>query len=63
MVVSRGGGGIHPDMVPAFVMGFVVITLLAILLITVRVGLERARQELERVHIDAATSGLLGDDR
>ncbi|MAQ19172.1 MAG: heme transporter [Sandaracinus sp.] len=63
VVVSRGGGGIHPDMVPAFVMGFVVITLLAILLITVRVGLERARQELERVHIDAATSGLLGDDR
>ena len=62
VVVGGGGGGIHEDMVPAFVMGFVTISLLAALLIYVRVGIERARQELERAEIDAATSGLLGDD-
>ena len=63
VVVSSGGGGIHPDMVPAFSMGFVVITLLSVLLILVRVGIERARQDLERVQIDAAMAGVLGDDR
>jgi len=62
VVVSSGGGGIHEDMVPAFVMGFVVITLLALLLITIRVGIERARQEAERATIDAATKGLLERD-
>jgi len=59
VVVSGGGGGIHDDMKPAFAMGFVVITLLALLLIAIRVGIERSRQEVERATIDAATKGLL----
>lgn len=62
VVVSQGGGGIHEGMVPAFVMGFVVITLLALLLITIRVVIERARQGVERATIDAATQGLLERD-
>jgi len=62
VVVSGGGGGIHDDMKPAFFTGFVVISLLALLLIVIRVAIERSRQEVERATIDAATRGLLGGD-
>ncbi len=62
VVISGGGGGIHEDMVPALISGFVFVTLLALLLIVVRVRIERARQEVERATIDAATRGLLERD-
>lgn len=62
VVIAGGGGGIHEDMVPALVTGFVFISLLALLLIMIRVGIERSRQEVERATIDAATRGLLERD-
>jgi heme exporter protein C len=58
-VISEKGGGIAPEMVPALALGFVLFTLLALLLIVMRVRAERLTQTLRRVETDAAESGLL----
>lgn len=60
-VITRAGGGLHPDMVPVFVFSFVPFTLLVALLVWVRARVERTRQELAIAETDAAAAGLLED--
>jgi heme exporter protein C len=60
-VISGQGGGLHPDMYPALILGFVLFTELAVLLIWMRARIERARQALSAVEAGAAELGLLGD--
>lgn len=54
-VISSGGGGIHPDMMPALWSGFITFTALAALMIWVRYRVERNSQTLDEV-------ALLSDD-
>lgn len=60
-VITRAGGGLHPDMLPALITSFVAFTALIALLVWARFRAERARQELATVETDAAASGLLED--
>ena len=60
-VITKQGGGLHPDMVPALISGFVLFTVLAVLLIILRVRAERMRQTLEQVEMESAERGLLED--
>jgi len=59
-VVGKGGGGLrHPDMRSALVMGLLVMTLLAALLLWQRARLAIARARLTRAEQHAAGLGLL----
>jgi heme exporter protein C len=58
-VITGKGGGLHPDMRPALILGFLFFTVLAALLIWQRARLERLRQRSESIEIDAAERGLL----
>jgi len=58
-VISGRGGGIHPDMVPALLIGLVTIALLAVVLIALRYRVERTRQQLHAIEIEVARRGLL----
>jgi len=58
-VISGKGGGIHPDMRPALLLGFVLFLSLAVALIWVRARAERMRQRLATLELDAAERGLL----
>jgi len=58
-VISRGGGGLHPDMVPALVASFVAFTLLVAVLIYARTRVELERRRLEALELDSAELGLL----
>jgi len=58
-VITGKGGGLHPDMYPALFVGFGLFTLLAVLLMWQRARIERLRQRLLTVEIDAAERGLL----
>lgn len=58
-VITRAGGGIHPDMVPALVLGFVLFTALVALLVWSRYRIERVRQRVAALELEAAESGLL----
>jgi hypothetical protein len=58
-VIARAGGGIHPDMAPALVLGFVLFTALVALLVWSRYRIERVRQRVAAVELEAAESGLL----
>ena len=58
-VITGKGGGLHPDMYPALIMGFVVFTLLAVVLIWQRARVERLRQQVLSLETDAAERGLL----
>jgi heme exporter protein C len=60
-VISRGGGGLHPDMYPALYLGFLLFTLLATFLIWARMRAEVARLALAAIETDAASAGLLED--
>ena len=61
-VIGKGGGGLkHPDMVTALLMGFVAMTLLALLLLFNRAQLAMARARLARAEEHAASLGLLDD--
>lgn len=53
-VISRGGGGLDPQMVPALVTSFVAFTLLVAVLVWARVRLEVDRRRLEGLELDAA---------
>merc|ERR1711916_205386 len=53
-VITKQGGGLHPDMVPALISGFVLFTVLVVLLIILRVRAERMRQTLEQVEMESA---------
>lgn len=60
-VITRAGGGIHPDMVPALVSGFVSFTALVVFLVWSRFAIERVRQRLVALEREAAQDGLLGE--
>ena len=62
-VITGRGAGLHPDMQPALVLGFVLFTALVALLILTRARLERLREELRDLHVEAARLGLTEDDR
>jgi hypothetical protein len=57
-VITRKGGGLHPDMYPALILGFVLFTALAILLMCLRARAERMRQKLAVIEMSAAELGL-----
>lgn len=58
-VITSKGGGLHPDMKVALMHGFLLFTLLAVVLIWTRARAERQRQALEALELDAAERGLL----
>lgn len=58
-VITSKGGGLHPDMTQALIFGFVLFTLICVLLIWTRARLERMRQQLDSLEMDAAERGLL----
>ena len=58
-VITRAGGGMHPDMVPALVSGFVLFTALVALLVWSRYRIERVRQRVASLELEAAERGLL----
>ncbi len=58
-VITRAGGGLHADMVPALVIGFILFTVLVALLVWARYRIERVRQRVAALELEAAESGLL----
>jgi len=58
-VITGKGGGMHPNMYPALIVGFVLFTLLAVVLMWQRARVERLRQRLQAVEVEAAERGLL----
>jgi heme exporter protein C len=58
-VISGKGGGIHPDMRPALLLGFALFVVLAVVLIWVRARSERLRQRVIALELEAAERGLL----
>lgn len=62
-VITGRGAGLHPDMRPALVLGFLLFTGLVALLVLTRARLERLREELRDLHVEAARLGLTEDDR
>jgi heme exporter protein C len=58
-VITGKGGGLHPDMYPALFIGFFLFTLIAVLLIWQRARLERLRQRVQALEIDAAERGFM----
>jgi heme exporter protein C len=60
-VITSRGGGLAPEMTHALLIGLVFVTALAVLLIWTRMRLERTRQELRTLELEAAERGLLED--
>ena len=60
-VITSRGGGLAPDMMPAFFLGLVAFTALVALLLWTRARAERDRQELAALELEAAEAGLLED--
>jgi heme exporter protein C len=60
-VITGRGGGLHPDMVPALLIGFLLFTLLTILLVWARARAELARQRVHALELEAASAGLTED--
>ena len=58
-VITGKGGGLHPDMYPALFIGFFLFTMLSVLLIWQRARLERLRQRIQALEIDAAERGYM----
>jgi len=58
-VITGKGGGLHPDMKPAFFVGLLLFTFIALLLMWQRARVERLRQQVLAIENDAADSGLL----
>jgi heme exporter protein C len=59
-VIGRGGGGLqHPDMKMALLLGFITMTLFAIVLLITRARLAIANARLERVEEAAIARGAL----
>jgi heme exporter protein C len=62
-VITKKGGGLQdPNMVIALVLGFAAMTALSLLLIWVRARIERDRQRVLTLELDAAERGLLEDE-
>jgi len=60
-VITGNGGGLHPDMYPALILGFVLFTQLALLFMWLRARLELSRQQFSAMESTAAELGLLDD--
>lgn len=60
-VIRAEGGGMDPAMYPALMYSFAAFTALVILLIWTRARIERARQEVAGLELEAAQRGLLED--
>ncbi len=60
-VITGRGGGLHPDMVPALLLGFLVFTLLTVLLVWARARAELARHRVQELELEAASAGLTED--
>jgi heme exporter protein C len=58
-VITGKGGGLHPDMRPALMLGFLFFSALCALLIWQRARIERLRQRCEALEVEAAERGLL----
>ncbi len=58
-VITKKGGGLHPDMLVALLLGCAAMTALSILLIWARARIERDRQRVLTLELDAAERGLL----
>jgi len=58
-VITGKGGGLHPDMYPALFVGFALFTALGVLLMWERARVERLRQRVQGIEIEAAERGLL----
>jgi heme exporter protein C len=58
-VITGKGGGLHPDMRPALLLGLLFMTLLAAALIWIRARAERLRQRVLALELTAAERGLL----
>ena len=58
-VITGKGGGLAPTMLPAFFTSLALFTALVALLVWTRYRLERTRQALRALDIEAAESGLL----
>jgi heme exporter protein C len=61
-VISGKGGGIHGDMVPALVLSFLLMLLVAVAFIWIRARAERVRQQIEALELEAASNGLLEEN-
>ncbi len=60
-VITSGGGGLTPEMGQTLGLSFVLFTALVALLIWLRARVERSRQALRSLEIEAAERGLLED--
>ena len=61
-VISQGGGGISPAMLPALMLGFLTFTLLAVVLLWSRTRVELLRARVQRVEDEALDLGVGEDD-
>jgi heme exporter protein C len=61
-VISGQGGGIHADMVPALVLSFLLMLLIAVAFIWIRARAERVHQQIAALELEAASSGLLEEN-
>ncbi|MEZ4251149.1 MAG: cytochrome c biogenesis protein CcsA [Polyangiales bacterium] len=61
IVLTGAGGGIHEDMVPALICFFLAITGLVVWLLWTRIRIERHRQEIVAIELEAARRGLGGE--
>ena len=60
-VIMNGGGGLHPGMVPPLLFGFLVFTVLAIVLVWTRARAEMVKHRLLVLAETAASEGLTED--
>ena len=60
-VITGRGGGLHPDMVPPLLFGFLLFTLLAIVLVWARARAELTRHRLATLADGVASEGLTED--
>jgi heme exporter protein C len=58
-VITKKGGGLHPDMLVALLLGCAAMTALCALLVWARALAERDRQRVLTLELDAAELGLL----
>lgn len=58
-VITKKGGGLHPDMLTALLLGCAAMTALAFLLVWARAQIELKRQRMLGLELDAAEQGLL----
>lgn len=60
-VIRGSGGGLTPEMGMTLGLSFLFFTALAVLFIWIRTSVERSRQQLRRLELEAAEQGLLED--